>query len=350
MRKQIIYIVIAVLVLSAGGFLIAKQQSAKAAANDLPTESAVVERGDLLVSVDASGSLTPLVEVSLAFTTGGRVDEVLVSDGQQVKKGQPLLRLDTTDLKWQAEQARLSVSIAENDFSTAIDNYWDNDERVLTAKARLEQAQTSLKQAEWRVEQATLTAPFNGIVTAIFVDASEMANNGQTVVVLSDVSNLDIAVNLDETDVARIAMDSVAAVTVDAFPGAELNGKVVEVAASASVQSGVVLYPVTIRLNAADAKTLPLRSGMTANVTIVVDKKADTLIVPFRAVETEGGQAYLTVLTDAGSARTPVKLGLITDMQVEILSGVSAGDTVAVYANPVQDNTLQMKTPFSGGK
>jgi len=347
MRKWIIYIVIAALILSGGGWLIMKRQSAQSVVSDQPTETAAVQRGDLIMSVDASGSLTPRVEVSLAFTAGGRVAEVLVAEGQSVEADQPLLRLDTTELEWQVEQSRLSLSIAEYDLSDARDDYWEESVQVKRAKAKLEQAQVSLQQAEWRQEQATLTAPINGTVTALFVDAGEIANNGQIVIVVSGIDTLQAEINLDETDVARIAIGAPVAITVDAFPGAELNGKVIDIAPSASIQSGVVLYPVTVRLNATD---LPLRPGMTANVTIIVEKRENTLIVPFRAVETEGGQAFVTLQTTAGSQRVPVKLGLITDTQIEILSGVSEGDVVAVYANPVQDNSLQMRTPFSGGK
>jgi HlyD family secretion protein len=346
MRKWIVYIVIAALILSGAGWLIVKRLSAISAARDQPTETAAVQRANLMMSVEASGSLTPRVEVLLAFTAGGRVAEVLVAEGQPVEAGQPLLRLDTTELEWQVEQARLSVSIAEYDLSDAREDYWEGDEPVQRAIARLEQAQLSLEEAEWKLEQATLTAPISGTVTTLFVEPCEIANNGQTVAVVSDLAALQAEINLDETDVARIAIGAPVSITVDAFPGAELSGEVIDIAPTATVQSGVVLYPVTVRLDPTD---LPLRPGMTANATITVEKRENTLIVPFRAVETEGGQAYVTRQTDTGWQRVPVTLGLITDTQIEILSGVDEGDLVAVYANPVQDSSLQMVGPFGGG-
>jgi multidrug efflux pump subunit AcrA (membrane-fusion protein) len=136
-------------------------------------------------------------------------------------------------------------------------------------------------------------------------------------------------------------------VTVDAFPGLEVIGEVIEIAPTADVQSGVVLYPVTVRLDPTD---LPLRSGMTVNVMFTLEERKDTVVVPFRAVETEGGQAYLTRVTVTGSERVAVTLGLITDMQIEILSGIEEGDVVTVYANPVQDTELMHNPMFSGGQ
>ena len=349
MNKKNTLIVFVVVVIAALGFMAYRQIAAKraAAVESSGTETAVVERGDLSMTVDASGSIVPRVEIGLAFTTSGRVAETLVTEGEQAETGQLLLRLDTQDLEWQVEQARLSVSIAEYDLSDMQDDYYEESDQVKRSKAKLEQAQVSLHQAEWRLEQATLKAPINGIVTTLFVESGEMANSGQTVIILSDLANLAVDVNLDETDVARIEMGMTVVVTVDAFPGVEVSGEVIAIAPTADVQSGVVLYPVTVRL---DSTELPLRSSMTVNVTFPIEERQDTLIVPFRAVETEGGQAYLTRVTATGSERVAVTMGLITDTQIEILSGIEEGDVITVYANPIQDTELMHNPMFSGGQ
>ena len=482
MRKWIVYIVIAALVLGGGGGLIMKRQSAQSAGSDQPTETATVQRGDLILSVEASGSLTPRVEVSLAFTAGGRVADVLVVRGQTVQAGDLLVRLDEAALRKKLEQAELDLqsltspyaiaeaekvladardaledakydnrvqqegyrgsdsdidglkaelilaeekvedkqeafdevadkpeddyqrAVAQAGLSAAIDardavarnlNWYlghtteldqailDADvaiaeARVAAAEAllaelkgetvpqdeglyldpaltRLRGARISVEIARLAIAETRLVAPFAGTITSLDVQVGEFVSPGQTVIVLSELAALQAEINLDETDVARIAIGGTVVITVDAFPGAELSGKVTDIAPSASIQSGVVLYPVTVRLDPTDPSTgsgqaLPLRPGMTANVTIIVEKRENTLSVPFRAVETEGGQAFVTLQTDAGSQRVPVTLGLITDTQIEILSGVDEGDLVAVYANPVQDSSLQMTGPFGGGK
>lgn len=357
MNKKNILTVSIIVVIAVLGFMAYRQVAARkaAAVESSATETAVVERSDLSMTVDASGSIVPRAEINLAFTTSGRVAETLVTEGEQAETGQPLLRLDTQDLEWQVQQARLSVSIAEYDLSDMRDDYYEESDQVKRSKAKLEQAQVSLQQAKWRLEQATLKAPINGIVTALFVESGEMANSGQTVITLSDLANLDVDINLDETDVSRIEMGMKVVVTVDAFPGVEVSGEVIKIASTADVQSGVVLYPVTVRLDPIDPSTgsgqaLPLRSDMTVNVMFTLDERKDTLVVPFRAVETESGQAYVTRVTASGSERVTVTMGLITDTQIEILSGIEEGDVVAVYANPVQDTELMHNPMFSGGK
>ena len=124
MNKKTLLTLTAIVVVIALGFVMTRQIAAKKAAVETPaTETAVVQRGDLSMTIDASGSIVPRAEIGLAFTTGGRVVELLVAEGEQVQVGQALLRLDTQDLEWQVEQARLAVSIAEYDLSDARDDF-----------------------------------------------------------------------------------------------------------------------------------------------------------------------------------------------------------------------------------
>jgi len=87
--------------------------AAQQATDGEPTETAVVRRGTLLVTADATGSLAPQAEVSLSFSSGGRVDEVLVEEGQVVETGQPLARLETDDLALQMAQTEVGLAAAE---------------------------------------------------------------------------------------------------------------------------------------------------------------------------------------------------------------------------------------------
>jgi HlyD family secretion protein len=454
MSKKKLIISAVVIVVAVAGFVAYRQIAAKRAAAETPaTETAVVERGNLSVTVDAAGSLASPTEFTLVFPVAGKVYEIAVIEGQTVKQGDVLARLEDniqaeadfqalfTDagvakVELAAANAREGLEDAVNDLKYRLGSdayYWEGQlklaEETLAAlnadpkasaeqkseaqkvidealrkrdyflarnirylekeddyyvdaselalfRSNLENAKVALQDAEAALEivkagpqalqspltalgkemarlelarlnadNTRLTAPTNGVVTTVYYQVGEFANPGTKVIALSDVSALEAEVNLDETDVVRIAMGMTVVVTVDAFPGMEVSGEVIEIAPTANIQSGVVLYPVTVRL---DPTELPLRSGMTVNVTFPIEERQDTLIVPFRAVETEGGQAYVTRVTAPGSERVAVMLGLITDTQVEILSGIEAGDVVTVYANPVQDSEL-MKNPMFGG-
>jgi HlyD family secretion protein len=456
MSKKNIWIISIVIVIAALGFVAMRQIAAKKAAAESPaTETAVVERGDLSVTVEAVGSLTPPTEITLAFPVAGKLYEIPVSEGQTVKQGDLLARLEDNiqaeadfqalfigagiakselaavnaqealddainDLKYligsvtyyweeqlaQSEQTLITLNtdsnasteqkaeaqktvddahrkrdyfLAQNiDYLEKEDNYFVDDSDIALARANLENAKiilldanaaleivkngpsalkapltalgpemARLERTRLNMENTRLTAQEDGVVTTLYYQAGEFANPGTPVIALTDVSILEADVNLDETDVVRIATDMTVVVTVDAFPGMEMSGKVIEIAPTANIQSGVVLYSVTVRLDPTD---LPLRSGMTINVIFPIEQRNDILMVPFRAIETESGQAYLTRVTVSGTERVAVTMGLITDTQIEILSGIEEGDVVTVYANPVQDTQLMHNPMFSGGQ
>jgi len=194
--------------------------------------------------------------------------------------------------------------------------------------------------------------------------------------VLSDLSDLAVDISLDEIDVAEISIGQEARVIVDAFPDVELSGEVTAIAPVADTQSGVVIYPVEIGLAPVE---LPVRAGMPADVEIVVASQESALIVPLRAVTTvDGRSAVLRQSTDAGEVgpsdapsrpprdgqtegeggparntaavgyeKVPVTLGIVTDTEVEITSGLSEGDVVAVVTTSAQTPTDE-RTPGMG--
>ncbi|MBN1977820.1 MAG: efflux RND transporter periplasmic adaptor subunit [Anaerolineae bacterium] len=250
------------------------------------------------------------------------------------------------------ERARYDLEVAQANYNLAVagisqasvQNAWT---QVLNARVALEteplqlkQLEASLSQAKIRLESAQraledtkLIAPMDGTVTALNVKVGERAGAGQAAVVLSDLTAFVVEVNLDEVDVAKVSVGQGAVVTLDAFPDQELAGEVTDIAPVASLQSGVVLYPVTIRLSPAE---VPARVGMTANVETVIASKADALIVPLRAIQSDGGKSYVWRQSSGGFEKVEVTLGVMTEIEVEVTGGLSEGDVVSVVASPAQ--------------
>jgi RND family efflux transporter MFP subunit len=475
-RKNTLVAFVAIGIIAALGIMVSRQVAARRAASESPaTETAMVQRGDVTITVEAAGSLASPTKFTLVFPVAGRIYEIPVAEGQAVEQGDLLARLEgnlQAETDFQAlfsdagiAQAELALTHAQDALAYAVDDlayligvdayHWEEqlkqaEERLAaldqnpnatvrqkieaqkameeargwrdyyrelnikklekeykdyevfktirvrghtrhvflytisykvdtelilayanweSAKVNLQDTQAALEivqagpqalqsplaalgpemarleSARRNAENTRLLAPVDGVVTKFNFQVGEIASRGAPVLVVSNLATLEAEVNLDETDVSRIHVGMIVLVSVDAFPGQSLSGQVTEIALSANIQSGVVLYPVTVRLDLTD---LPLRSGMTVNVTFPIEQRADTLVVPFRAIETEGGQAYVTRLTASGFERVAVTMGLITDTQIEILSGLEAGDVVMVYANPVQDSAI-MHSPIFGG-
>jgi HlyD family secretion protein len=250
------------------------------------------------------------------------------------------------------ERAQYDLEVAQADYNLAVagiseanvQNAWT---QVLNAQValeteplQLEQLEASLSLAEIRLESARraledtkLIAPMDGTVTVLNVKVGERASAGQAAVVLSDLRTFVVEVNLDEVDVAKVSVGQEAVVTLDAFPDEELAGEVTDIAPVANVQSGVVLYPVTVQLSPAE---MPARAGMTANVEIVTVSKADALIIPLRAIQSESDKSYVWRQSTDGFEKAEVTLGVMTEVEVEIASGLSEGDVVSVVASPAQ--------------
>ncbi|MSP13424.1 MAG: efflux RND transporter periplasmic adaptor subunit [Chloroflexi bacterium] len=222
-----------------------------------------------------------------------------------------------------------------------------NAQDVTIAEAQVSQAEASLAQTKLRLEDSYLKAPVGGVVAIVNGNVGEFTNAATPTVVLVDLSKYHITVNIDETDISRIQLGQTANLTLDAFPGAELQGEIRKVAVTASVQQGVVTFPVRIDV----AKSpLPLKPGMTVNVNIVVDQKEGILLVPLRTIRSRQSdrEKVVTVIQDGQPKAQVVKVGLTNDTDAEILSGLSEGDQVATSVVPT-NNPLQGGF-FGGGQ
>ncbi len=246
-------------------------------------------------------------------------------------------------------QANVAAAVAQRDAAQArLDKLLTEptEEQIQTQQAAVDEARAALDEARQRLEKATLTAPISGTVTLLDVEPGMLAGANQPVVVLSDLTTLQVDVYLSETDAARVSVGQEARVTLEAFPEVGLSGEVTYVAPTAQIESGVALYRVTVRLEPTELTPgLPARAGMTADVDIVVASRENALIIPLRAVHSEGERTYVERLVAGedgqGSQNNRVEqvdvtLGLMTDTQVEITAGLAEGDVVIVVPGPVQ--------------
>lgn len=197
------------------------------------------------------------------------------------------------------------------------------------ANAEREKALIQIKQAQRRLEQARIMAPGDGVVAAVNIVEGEDAGTGTVpAIVLVDTSQLHIDITVDEIDVARIRPDLEVVITLDSLPGTELKGTVERIAATSTTVNGVISYVVRVVLAKTDA---PLRIGMTANASIVLDKRENVLLAPNWAIRKDKptGKAYLTVKADVQTTKEiEVKTGLRNDNFSEIISGATEGQVV----------------------
>jgi HlyD family secretion protein len=203
------------------------------------------------------------------------------------------------------------------------------DLQIAQADLSVDQGETALANAERRLAQTALLAPFPGLVSSLGVRAGEPAGAGVPVLVLLDTSRFHLDVTVDEVDVGQLAVGQAVSVTVDALPGTLLAGQVERIAPTATLAGGLVTYAVRLSLAPAGA---PLRAGMSATAEIVVAEVHDAVLVPNWAIRRDRrtGQAYASLLRGEVLVEVPITTGLRGESYTEVVAGVQAGDVAAV--------------------
>ena len=339
------------------GLGLAQRQRGGARA-DLTPYTVVAVSGDLPGVVSASGELEAEKRVNVSPKRQGVIDELYVEEGDPVRRGQALARMDRGDLddrlaELQAQltsgQAQLARSRSElernlrlyrqnaislSDYNTVRSTFLVDQAAVQAAKTRLEARQ---------VEQADLVvrAPFDGVVTQRFADpgafvtptTTASATAGATSSSIVELAQgLEVVAKVPESDIGRVRLGQSATVRVDAFPDQRFEARVKRITPRAVKLNNVTSFDVVLRLVGDPAQ---LRIGMTADVGFQTGQvKADTL-VPTVAIVTEAGRPGVLLVGKKNQPTfQPVELGISGGKDTQILSGLKSGTRVFIDLPP----------------
>ena len=256
----------------------------------------------LQASVTATGTLQPIDKVTVGAEVSGRVDEILVDFNSHVRKGQVIARLNTDELQARAVQARAGVAQAqanarkaEHDFVRAKDlrarGYVSQEafDQTQTSRelalAQLHSAQAAADQTEASLAKTAIRSPMDGIVLDRKVERGQtVASAFQTpelFIIASDLTKLQLTVDIDEADIGGVQVDQTATFSVDAYPTRAFVARVKELRNAAHTVANVVTYQGVLIV---DNKDGLLKPGMTATADIVVRVVDGALTVPNRAL------------------------------------------------------------------
>ena len=391
-----------------------------------------VTRRDLVEIVTASGNIRARRAVELSSDVSAKVAELLVEEGDDVEAGQVLLRLDPAQYQAgvsraqaalsqaKASQAQMEASLlrAQRDLDRLLalrarDSLLVSTQQVDDARTGVEvsaaqlrsaefgvnQAQASLDEAEDRLSKTIIRAPIAGKVTRRNVEEGEtviigtMNNPGSLVLAISDLSVIEVVVQVDETDVSQVSLGDSATIRIDAFQDRTFTGRVTQIGNSAirppsqqtAGQQAAIDFEVVITLDSADVE---LRPDLSATADVVTEIRDEVLSVPIIALTVREPDADSAAAGDdapeeavpppaaASTADrpsgakdeegvfvvrerkvtfTPIKVGIAGQEYFEVLSGLSAGDTVV--AGPYQsirqlkngDSVKKSEAPDSAG-
>ena len=240
-------------------------------------------------------------------------------------------------------QAQAQVVNARNNLDNLLEG--PKEEDLIIARAQVKQAQLSSLQAENALANARLVAPIAGVVSQVNIKPGEIANNARPAVVLTDLSQFQMEVLVDEIDVRQVAVGQPVRLSVDALPDTTITGKVIEIAPTASNVNGVVAYVVTV---APDTTDQPLRVGMSATAIITTADVDDVVLVSnrFITVDRNTGEAYVYKMVDGAPVRQQIELGLRNERESQVLAGLQDGDILAFVT---QSSEEQLRGALFGG-
>ncbi len=253
--------------------------------------------GTIRVLISATGTVLPYNRLEIKPEISGRVEEVLVKEGQRVRKGQILA--------WMSSTERAALIDAARSQDPASVRYWEQAYKPIP-----------------------IVAPITGTVIVRAVEPGQTATNAAAILVLSD--RLIVKADVDETDIGRVRVGQRVIIGLDAYPDVEVKGRVDQIEYESKVVNNVTMYQVNI---VPDKVPEIFRSGMSADISIVEETKNNALLLPNEAVFIENQKDYVWVKTPKeGLEKREIRAGVSDDQNIEVRAGVTVNDRIAIKA------------------
>lgn len=369
--------------------------------------TAVVGRGNLIISVNSTGVVEPILTIDLKSKASGEIIELPIEEGDIVKQGQLIARLDATTSKNSFDQAKADLEVAKSNLSLVtkeaerqkelydrgLISELDYDNAVLDrerANSDLIKAQANLDDARERLAETVIKSPIDGIVLQKFVEKGQIiasgisaVSGGTTIATVADLKRAYINAAVDEVDIGQIEPGQKATIIADSYPDREFSGTVIRIHPQAKVEQNVTTFDVTIEV---DNSAGLLMAGMNTSVEITAGYRENALLVPREALTDARSLSRLMGSSPNGGSRgmrrqgqggpsgggmggghenreesNPVKMVIVTNNgeqeprkieiglsnfeKAEVLSGLSEGDTVltTVTSKALQDREAMIE-------
>jgi HlyD family secretion protein len=310
MRKTFLYIFLIIAVLGSSGYYYFINSTSE----EIKYRTEKITRGDIVVQVRATGTINPKRTVQVGSQVSGTISKLFADFNSEVRAGQVVAIIDSTFLfasvkeseanlermQAQVNEAQRNLNRIKGLFEKGLVSQAENDKAqtdLETASAQLKQSHASLERAKVNLRYAVIRSPIDGIVISRDVDV------GQTVaasfqapklfVVANDLKTMQVEANVDEADIGQVREEQEATFTVDAYPEEEFSGTVTQVRIAPIQVQNVVTYTVIIEVPNDEMK---LRPGMTATVSVLVNKRENVLRIPALALRFQPPQEVFETL------------------------------------------------------
>ena len=293
----------------------------------VPVEVAKAERRPVVASYTGTAPLEARGESQVIAKTSGVALSVLVEEGDVVRAGQTLVRLDASRAQLQAAQTAAQMHKLQNQYARSqqlaeqkLVSAADNDQ----LRFDLENARAANRLANLELSYANVQAPISGVIASRSIKPGNFVQINTPIFRIVDISRLEAVLNVPERELATLKPGLPVELQVDALPGKTFTGTVDRVAPVVDAGSG------TFRVIAAFDSSEVLQPGMFGRISIAYDKRADALVVPRVALLDGEGNPAVYLVRAGKVVRAPVKLGYLDGEWAEIRDGVKLGEQVVI--------------------
>ncbi|MCK4662630.1 MAG: efflux RND transporter periplasmic adaptor subunit [Bacteroidales bacterium] len=302
----------------------------------------IVEK-EISIPVHCSGKLSSKTESKLSFKTGGIISNIFVDEGQTVKKGQVLAKLNLSEIQAQVNQAKLGLEKAKRDFKRANNLYKDSVatlEQLQNATTALNIAKSNVEIAEFNLQFSTIKAPSNGKILKRIAEKNEIIGSGYPVFFFGSTENdWVVRVNITDKDIFLIKLKDNAEIKFDAYTNKIFPATVSEIGNSADPYTGT--YEVELTLKPTNTK---FASGLIARVDIFPLNKEKYCLVPINAL-IEGSETigYIYKVINSKPEKLKIEIHHIDNEFLYVSKGINPGTEIIIEGVNYIDNGSEVE-------
>jgi len=311
-----------------------------------------VQRGIIEDVVSSPGNTAPEIEVNISADIMGKVISLLVEEGDRVRKGQLLAKIDDSSYRasydnakslLESQKANLKFSSSEYNRKEKLykknliskQEYERAETNYKIARMNLDEASANLKKAKDMLDKTSIRSPINGVITRLNIKEGEnvitgtMNNPGTVLMVVSDLSSMIVLCDVSETEIPKIKIGNPVRISIDAFGDTTFRGSVYNIASTPTTTQytgeEVINYRVKIHIKNPPSN---LRPGMSATADIITSSKENVLRILLQSLITKNGKKGVYKVQNKRSVFVPIKTGISSERWIEVKEGLKEGDVI----------------------
>jgi membrane fusion protein, multidrug efflux system len=278
--------------------------------------------------INLPGIIEPWLHLDLLSKLNGTIEEVLVAEGDHIRRGDIIARIEDDDYRIALEMAESSYKLAQSEYKRDVSMFAKgivSSAELESRKNRLETTKSEVEQRALQLTRCEILSPMNGIITVLSAKAGLLLNVADPVAEIVQIDKVKAVIGIPESDVARVTELKGIDLTIKALDNLQVRG--VTHFLSPTPDSGARLYSLELMLENSTATILP---GMFVRAAIIKQQIPDAMVVPLYSVISRNDRHFVYIAKDGVAVKKEVQLGYLEGWKVHIKEGLVTGDLVLV--------------------